>query len=147
MKPEDWQEAMENEAANVPDAQWAQETRRALWWRGVALNAGFFAALEAFRLMLGNLVQADISSAADWVAVMGSVSGVSLGMGWKRHDSIAVGVATLVYLPTEWLMQALTHQGPDLTAGEALFRMVILAVLAVNAAGVGAALRRFLRPS
>lgn len=142
MNRDDWQQAMENEAVSVPDALWARQTRRALWWRGVALNAGFFAALAAFLVMLGNLVQSDTSGAADWVAVMGSVSGVSLGMGWKRHDSIAVGVATLVYLPTEWLMQALTHQGSDLTAGEALFRMVILAVLAANAAGVGATLRR-----
>lgn len=79
--------------------------------------------------------------------ILQRLHGVSLALGWKGRLPLAVGVATLVYLPTEWLAQALTHQGSDLTAGEALFRMVILAVLAVNAAGVGGGLRRFLRPS
>ncbi len=144
MKPDDWQQAMENEAATAPDAEWAQDTRRSLWWRDVGLNAGFFA-FTAFVSAL--LWIPDQPTAAHWQTVMAGIAGVSLALGWKGRLPLAVGVATLVYLPTEWLLQALTHQGSDLTAGEALFRMVILAVLAVNAAGVGGGLRRFLRPS
>ena len=149
MTPEDWDQAIRNEAASVEDAAWAQQTRliaqRTDLMRGLGLAVavlGVVAALQiAVLMLLGpnkplHLVWAGVMCAVAWVGLLLSRPGVS------GH----IGLGALLYVPltwafvvmTQWLWADFAPQTPQLVVEG----FAVLPVLATSAAVVLSAWRR-----
>ncbi|SEI84462.1 hypothetical protein SAMN04488058_10228 [Deinococcus reticulitermitis] len=137
MKRDDWQRAMEHEAATVPDPKWAEETRWSALryrWSDLPGPALCFALLAAAQVIL---------FAADppeqlWLGVMLAVGALSCGLGVRGHHPFVVGAASLIYFPAAWLTVALMQWlGSGVTSpGVDDMGWIVLAVLAMNATGL-----------
>lgn len=141
MKRDEWRAARLNEAANVPDTQWATETRRSLWWWEMTFSALYFAALAAIQVLCF-AVQPPTQL---WLGVMLVVVGLGLSLGFGGRSPFTVGAASLVYFPAAWLTvvlwQALSWGQVPMSPGVDDAGFFVLPVLAASAALVGGFLR------
>lgn len=107
MTPDDWQKAMENEAASVEDTVWARTLRRQIHLQNMLpdlLSASLWFALVALIQVL--LVQFRFKTASPsglWEGILCFTALVSAVMAWQGRSWISVSLGTLVYFPVAWL--------------------------------------------
>lgn len=150
MRLDEWQEAMEHEAASVEDQGWARETRRAAWalgWpRAIGLSAAVFAALGCGQVTALLLWPQAQTWPPLWTVTMLAVGGLALGLGRCGFPAWAVALGTAAFLPAGWTtvltLQALWPTQAPTTPGfsDDGFRVAVLMVIALNSAGLARSL-------
>lgn len=155
MRPDEWQRAMEHEAASVEDGGWAREARRGArllgWSRALGCSAAVYVAL-GFGHVAALLIWPQAWPHL-WTVTLMVAGGLALWLGRFGLPSLMVGVGALAFLPAAWtavvLLQALWPGHAPSTPGfsDDGIHLAMLTIITLGCAGIPRSLSGIQRPS